>query len=54
MGRKAFAWSVRTKVMEREINQEEIRNWLSIPGLKSEKEGFIIAAQDQCIKTNFY
>jgi len=30
------------------------RNWLSTPGLKSETEGFIIAAQDQCIKTNYY
>ena len=28
--------------------------WLSTSGLKSETEGFIIAAQDQCLKTNYY
>ena len=27
---------------------------VSTPGLKSKTEGFIIAAQDQCIKTNYY
>ena len=28
--------------------------WLKPGGLKSETEGFIIAAQDQAIKTNYY
>ena len=28
--------------------------WLKSGGLKSETEGFIIAAQDQAIKTNYY
>ena len=42
----------RTK--EKDVNQDKTHNWLSTPGLKSETEGFIIAAQDQCIKTNYY
>ena len=28
--------------------------WLKRAGLKSETEGFIIAARDQAIKTNYY
>ncbi|XP_028512939.1 uncharacterized protein LOC114574468 [Exaiptasia diaphana] len=28
--------------------------WLRTSGLESQTEGFIIAAQDQCIKTNYY
>ena len=42
----------RTK--EKDVDQDKTHNWLSTPGLKSETEGFIIAAQDQCIKTNYY
>ena len=42
----------RTK--EKNVDQDKTHNWLSTPGLKSETEGFIIAAQDQCIKTNYY
>ena len=42
----------RTK--EKAVDQDKSHNWQSTPGLKSETEGFIIAAQDQCIKTNYY
>ena len=42
----------RTK--EKHVNQDQTYNWLSTPGLKSERESFIIIAQDQCIKTNYY
>ncbi|PFX28567.1 hypothetical protein AWC38_SpisGene6722 [Stylophora pistillata] len=42
----------RTK--EKNVDQDQTHNWLSSPGLKSEREGFISAAQDQCIKTNYY
>ena len=42
----------RTK--EKDVNHDKTHNWLSTPGLKSETEGFIIPAQDQCIKTNYY
>ena len=42
----------RTK--EKDVDQDKTHNWLSTPGLKSETEGFIIAAQDQCIKTNYH
>ena len=37
-----------------DANQDQKYNWLSTPDLKSEREGFIIAAQDQCFKTNYY
>jgi len=39
----------RTK--EKDVDQDKTHSWLSTPGLKSETEGFIIAAQDQCIMT---
>ena len=42
----------RTK--EKDVDQDKTHSWLSAPGLKSETEGFIIAAQDQCIKINYY
>ena len=42
----------RTK--EKDVDQDQTDNWLSTPGLRLETEGFIIAAQDQCIKTNYY
>ena len=37
-----------------DINETEKNKWLSLSGLESETEGFIIAAQDQCLKTNYY
>ena len=50
MGRKVFAWSVPKK------NKREGCIPRKNPQLveKSETEGFIIAAQGQCIKTNYY
>ena len=42
------------RTREKDVDQDKTHNWLSTPGLKSETEGFIIAAQDQCIKTNYY
>ena len=35
-------------------NSNSKNQWLKSGGLKSEMEGFIIAAQDQVIKTNYY
>ena len=52
MGRKAFAWSVPEKNKREGCKPRP--NLELAPGLKSEREGFIIAAQDQCIKTNYY
>ena len=42
------------RIKEKDVDQEQTHRWVSTPGLKSETEGFIIAAQDQCIKTNYY
>jgi len=39
---------------EKDADQDKTHNWLSTPGLKSETEGFIIAAQDQYINTNYH
>ena len=42
------------RIGEREVDQKMINQWLKTAWLKSETEGFIIAAQDQAIKTNYY
>ena len=42
------------RAKEKDVDQDKTHNWPSTPGLKSETECFIIAAQDQCIKTNYY
>ena len=36
------------------VGEAETNRWLSTSGLKPETDGFIIAAQDQCLKTNYY
>ena len=42
------------RLHDNDVNEIETNKWLSTSGLKSETEGFIIAAQDQCLKTNYY
>ncbi|XP_044182725.1 uncharacterized protein LOC122963360, partial [Acropora millepora] len=42
------------RVNEKDVDQQMTNQWLKSGGLKSETEGFIIAAQDQAIKTNYY
>ena len=54
MQRKAFANQYPKRKKEKDVDQDKTHNWPSTPGLKSGTEGFIIAAQDQCIKTNYY
>ena len=39
---------------DQDVDEVETNRWLSTSGLKSETEGFIIAVQDQCLKTNYY
>ena len=38
---------------DKDVDQVQTHKWRRTAGLKSETEGFIIAAQDQCIKTNY-
>ena len=42
------------RVNEKDVDHQMSYQWLKSGGLKSETEGFIIAAQDQAIKTNYY
>ena len=42
------------RLNDNDVDQAQTNKWLKTSGLKSETEGFIIAAQDQCIKTNYY
>ena len=42
------------RVNEKDVDHQMSNQWLKSGGLKSEMEGFIIAAQDQGIKTNNY
>ena len=42
------------RIGENDVDQEMTNQWFKTAGLKSETEGFIIAAQDQAIETNYY
>ena len=42
------------RIGEKDVGQRMTKRWLKTAGLKSETEGFIIAAQDQAIKTYYY
>ena len=42
------------RVNEKDVDHQMTNQWLKSGGLKSETEGFIIAEQDQAIKTNYY
>ena len=42
------------RVNEKDVDHQMTNQWLKSGGLKSETEGFIIAAQDQAIQTNYY
>ena len=42
------------RLHDHDVNEIETNKWLSTSGLKSETERFIIAAQDQCLKTKYY
>ena len=42
------------RVSEKDVDHQMTNQLLRSGGLKSETEGFIIAAQDQAIKTNYY
>ena len=39
---------------EKDVDHQMTNQWLKSGGLKSETEGFTIAAQDRVIKTNYY
>ena len=42
------------RIGEKDVDHQMTKQWLKTAGLKSETEVFIIAAQDQAIKTNYY
>ena len=42
------------RLNDQDVDEIETNRRLSTSGLKSETEGFIIAAQDQCLKSNHY
>ena len=42
------------RVNDKDMDQAQTSHWPRKVGQKSEIEGFIIAALDQCIKTNYY
>ena len=42
------------RVNEKDMGHQMTNQWLKSGGLKSETEGFIIAAQDQATETNYY
>ena len=42
------------RVNEKDVDHQMTNKWLKSGGLKTETEGFIIAAQYQAIKTNYY
>ena len=42
------------RVNEKDVDHQMSNQWLKSGGPKSETEGFIIAAQDHAIKTNYY
>ena len=42
------------RVNEKDVDHQMINQWLKSGGLKSETEGFITAAQEKAIKTNYY
>ena len=42
------------RIGEKDVDHQMTNQWLKTARLKSETEGFIIAAQDQAIKTNYY
>ena len=41
------------RIGEKDVDQQMTIQWLKTAGLKSETECFIIAVQDQAIKTNY-
>ena len=41
-------------VKEKDVDHQMINQWLKKAGLKSETDGFVIAALDQAINTNYY
>lgn len=51
---KAMHGQYPKRVNEKDVDHQMTNQWLKSGGLKSETEGFIIAAQDQAIKTNYY
>ena len=42
------------RINDADVDKGLSLRWLKSSGLKGETEGFILAAQDQCIKTNYY
>jgi len=42
------------RLNDKDVDKLQTNKWLKTSGLKAETEGFVIAAQDQCIKTNYY
>ena len=42
------------RIAEKDVDYQMTNQWLKTAGLKSETEGFIIAAQGQAFKTKYY